>query len=101
MKRCPTRRSSCPNARRTATMWNPIIHTATFRRNIEQCNAETHSGYIPNGGAAMTTTYAPATPTGGAPPTGQAQKVGNWYDLTPEAVAQQLQVDPAKGLTAT
>src|SRR4051794_8864706 len=49
----------------------------------------------------MTTTYAPATPTGGAPPTSQAQKVANWYDLTPEAVAQQLQVDPAKGLTAT
>lgn len=37
----------------------------------------------------------PAMP--GTPPPGNTP---NWYQLTPEQVAQQLQVDPAKGLSA-
>ena len=47
---------------------------------------------------AVTETPAPASPQSGA--AASAGTDAEWYRLTSEAVAQKLQVDPAKGLSA-
>src|SRR4051812_26981775 len=47
---------------------------------------------------AVTEMEAPGATPGGPPPSSGVADA-NWYDLTPEAVAQKLQVDPASGLS--
>ena len=44
---------------------------------------------------------APAATAAGSAMAGQSQKDSDWYRLTTEGVAKQLQVDPAKGLSAS